>query len=291
MSTTLQQIDTEAQELVSLQAMVNVYGDVALSRMAAIRQSVLFARGFLDNLTEVFADVQAAYLKKLEHEGANIAKRKKVTVLSHNGLTVSVLISANTRLYGDLVQRTYGAFMDEYRQQGTEATIIGKIGLSMFKEEMGERHQYTYFDYPDDKVNGEALSDIIAHLVQYEEIHLFYGKYKNVVIQDPTRSVLSASRPMGEMGTASRHAYMFEPSLEEVMRFFEHEIFGTLFDQVMRESILSKFAARLVAMDQADQQIEGKLKKMSQERLMIVHQVANRRQLNSMPSLVRAMRG
>jgi len=83
---------------------------------------------------------------------------------------------------------------------------------------------------------------------------------------------------------------MFEPSLEEVMRFFEHEIFGSLFDQTMRESQLSKFAARVVAMDRADQQIGLREKKTLEQKIMLMHQLSNRKQLNSMPSFMRALR-
>jgi F0F1-type ATP synthase gamma subunit len=250
---------------------------------------VLFSRTFLESLTGVFADVQAAYLKKLEVQGT-LGKNKKVTVLSHNGLSVCVLVSANARLYGDLIQRTYEAFMQEYRKGGIEATIIGKVGLAMFKEEMGERHQYTYFDYPDDRMDGALLGEIIKHLVQYEEIRLYYGRYANVVNQEPIRTVLTASRPMGEVGKGSRNLYMFEPTLEEVMKFFEQEIFGSLFDQVIRESQLAKYAARVMAMDRADQQINERTKKMATARLSTMHQVINQKQLNTMPALIRAMR-
>jgi F0F1-type ATP synthase gamma subunit len=289
MPNTVNEIDNEIGELGTLKSLVNVYGEIALSRMAAVRQTVLFSRLFLDEVTEVFADVQAAYLKQLQLAGS-ISRDKKVTVLSHNGQKVLVMVAANTRLYGDLTQKTYNAFMEEYRQGGVEATIIGRVGLTMFKEEMGERHQYTYFDYPDDRMDSQAINEIVKHLVQYEEIHLYYGKYKNVITQEPVRYVLSAGKPMGEVGYGSRNAYMFEPSLEEVMRFFEKEIFGSLFDQVIRESQLSKFAARLVAMDRADQQIGEREKKMRINRLAEMHQVANRKQLNTMPALLRVTR-
>jgi F0F1-type ATP synthase gamma subunit len=233
----------------------------------------------------VFADVQAAYLRKLQAEGG----RRRMTVLSHNGMTVTVLLSANTRLYGDLLARVYERFIEEYRQGGVEATIIGKVGLSQFKEEMGERVQFTYFDYPDGKNDKESLAAIVAHLVQYEEIHVHYGKYKNVLTQEPEVFTLSASQPMGKT-KALGELYMFEPSLEAVMAFFEHETFGTLLDQTIREAQLAKFAARVVAMDRADQEMEELVKTLNLDKLTTSHQLVNRRQLNSMPALIKAMK-
>lgn len=290
MYTETKQLDAEADELSTMQQLVNVYGEVALSRMAAVRAGVLQSRQYLTEMTKVFAQVQTAYLDKLKQTGIAIDKRKKVTVLSHNGLTVSVFISANTRLYGDLVRRTFDAFMEEYRQGRSEATIIGKVGLVWFKEEVGKNQLYTYFDYPDERMDQSALKLISRHLVQYEEIHVFYGEYKNVVIQEPRRLVMSASRPMGEGQSAERpQHYFFEPSLEVVMGYFEEEIFGTLLDQAMREAQLSKYAARLTAMDRADQEIDKYLGKLQRDRLGIVHQEKNRKLLNAWPSIARAM--
>jgi ATP synthase F1 gamma subunit len=44
---------------------------------------------------------------------------------------------------------------------------------------------------------------------------------------------------------------LFEPSLEEVLNFFETTILKTLLHQKVRESLLSRYAARMVAMDVA----------------------------------------
>lgn len=290
MYTDKKQLDADVTELSLMQQMANVYGEVALARMAMVRAGVLQSRAYLQELTKVFAHVQSAYLNKLKQTATTVDKRKKLTVLSHNGLTVSVLISANTRLYGDLVRRTYDKFMEEFREGKAEATIIGKIGLSWFKEDMGKNQLYTYFDYPDEQMDQAALKEISKHLVQYEEIHVFYGEYKNVVVQEPRRLVMSASRPMsGQEENSPPQSYFFEPSLEAVMGYFEEEIFGTLLDQAMREAQLSKYASRLTAMDRADQEIDKFIVKLKRERLGLGHLEINRKMINSWPSLARAL--
>jgi F0F1-type ATP synthase gamma subunit len=281
----IKNLDGEIEQLVVLKSLVNVYGEVALNRMNAIRTQVLFSRAFLEEIEGVFGEVQSAYLKQLGEEvkSGGKAARKKLTVLAHNGLTVSVFISANTRLYGDLVQKTYEAFAEEYRKGETEATIVGSVGLSMFKEEFGEKKPYTYFDFPDEKIDQKALEEMVKHLVQYEEMRIFYGKYRNVITQEAERYVLTASKPINKRGEKQEpHFYLFEPTLEVVMRYFETEIFGTLFDQTLREGQLAKFAARLVAMDRAEQNTDERMKVLGRERLALVHRQNNTKQLNTM---------
>ena len=67
--------------------------------------------------------------------------------------------------------------------------------------------------------------------------------------------------------------------------FFETEIFASLFDQVVREGQLAKFASRVMAMNKADGNIIEKLKQLRIEKLKISHKVTNRKQLNSLSGL------
>ena len=45
--------------------------------------------------------------------------------------------------------------------------------------------------------------------------------------------------------------YIFEPSLETIVIFFETEIFSSLLEQVFHESRLAKLASRMVLLDRA----------------------------------------
>ena len=281
----LQEID----QLGTLRTLVKVYGEIASIKMMRTRESVLYARQFLEKIGEVFDEVRASHLDQV----MKLARKKqfkpgeKVTALSHNGKTVTVLLSANTKLYGDIVQRTYNDFLDEVRKEDVEATVIGKVGLALFQEHE-PKHPVTYFDYPADKRDAVAMTEIIKHLVQYEEIHVYYGKFKNVVRQEPDKYVMTAGMPLSDAGKKGKEVreYLFEPSLGEVLKYFEEEIFGTLFGQTLDESQLGKYASRLVAMDRAEQNIEKRLKKMEIEQLKAKHLRNNRKQLNSMSSII-----
>ena len=275
----------EIGRISGLQTLVRAYGEIAAIRMRKTRTSVLANRDFLNQLNSVFEDVRASYA----HEVKALAKKTKgpaqVTFLAHNGKTVSVLISANTGLYGEIVQSTLKLFLEEVRQNVSEVSIVGKHGLSLFLAEEPNR-PYSYFELPDDRVESSDLVEIIKHIVQYSEIHVFYGKFQSVITQRPEKLEVSAEISLATDTRQELRHYLFEPTLEGVLTFFETEIFASNFEQVIRESQLAKFASRVLAMDRADENTKEEIKRLYFEKNRLKHRSINKKLLNAISSLV-----
>lgn len=278
-----QEIENEITQIGTLSSLVRAYEEIASLRMKRTRDSVLANRRFLAELNDVFEQVRVSFARRVNELAKQKGKpgREKITFLAHNGKTVTVFLSANTGLYGEIVQKVFELFMKEVKEEKNEITIVGKQGLSLFLSEEPE-HPYTYFDLPDNKVTSSELDEIIKHIVQYEEIHVYYGEFLNVVQQNPNKLTVSAEISLKGEEKKQQTLYIFEPSLENILTFFETEIFASLFEQSVRESQLAKFASRVMAMDRADVNIKKKLTSLKFEKLKVLHSVANRRQLNSM---------
>lgn len=282
------EIGKEITELETLRSLAEIYSEVASIGIKKIRDSVLESRAFQDEIAAVFTEVRKSYAREVQKLIKKRGRKKgseRITFLSHNGKTVAVLFSANTRLYGDLVQRTYEMFLKDVKATRSEATIIGKVGLAQFiEDDLGI--PYSYFDFPDGYTDQEKLTEISRHLVQYEEIHVFYGKFQNIVTQEPAEEVVNAQLPeVGGEDAGPKTLYFFEPSIEEILMFFEKQIFAALMEQTVRESQLAKFASRLVAMDRAEQNISGRLDLMKVRKLQASHRSANKKQQDAMNSL------
>lgn len=277
------EIEKEIGQISSLRTLTEIYGEIASVRMKKIREFVLSNRRFLSAINDIFRDALAAYAKKLSElvKKGKLEKGGKVTFLAHNGKTVSVLISANTGFYGEVVKKTFRKFIKDIRKDNVEATIIGRLGRSFFLESEPNK-PYTYFDLPDYGVDQSKLSEVIRHLVQYEEIRIYYGEYQSVISQKPTVSSISAGTPVSEDVEEPKVKYLFEPSVERILMFFETEIFASLFDQSIRESQLAKFASRILAMDRATENIKERLDELSLKRLQAEHKAQNRKQLNTL---------
>lgn len=286
MSKNIIDLQNDLEDLKALSVMVRSYGEIASNRMKRTRDNVLTQRDFLQAIDEIFLEVRSSYAKELERlaRRRGFKKGEHITFLAHNGKKVAVFLSANTGLYGDIMRRTFDLFINESKRLGAEATVIGRLGRSMMVS-LGQDTPYTYFDLPDYQIESGELNEIISHLVQYEEIHVYYGKFESVTTQEPTELTISAETPIKGRRLDVRVNYIFEPSLEKVLEFFESEIFASLFDQAVRESQLAKFAARILAMDQAEGSVRKSMDKttfaLSRER----HRATGRKQLNALASV------
>ncbi len=280
-------------ELELLEVITRAYAEIASLRMKKTRDFVLNARNYLQKLQELFDDIRFSYVEEV----ARLVRKKgskgkeEITFLSHNGKSVVVLLSANTGLYGDIVRKTFHLFLEEVSKNESEVTIIGKQGLLLFQS-FQPKVSYTYFDLPDHGFTEEAVSKIIRHIVKYKEIRLFYGQFQNLLVQQPVKEIVSAQldAELKESGV-KRQKYIFEPSLEKILLFFETEMFASLFEQSVRESQLAKFASRILAMDQASENIKNERRRVQKERLIALHNIANKRQLNGLPAVMMSLNG
>lgn len=278
----------ELEALDTLQGIVRSYGEIASLRMRNIRDMVVKNRAFLTAIDDVFQDVLLAYRQRQLKLNLNRMSKKneQITFLSHNGKTVKVLLSANTGLYGSVQDDTFRTFIKDLDETECEATIIGKHGLSLFSAEKGENYPYTYFDFPDYGTNQRLLAAIIKHLVQYTQVDLYYPRFESVIAQTPaTLSISSETFLQPRKEAKLTHEYIFEPTIEGVLAFFETEVFVSLFDQTTRESQLAKFASRITAMDSADENIGKRRHEVVIIKQVMEHLESNRRQQTLMSSV------
>jgi ATP synthase F1 gamma subunit len=283
------EIPEEIDQLQVLETITDVYGQIASMWMVRARDSVLKSRDFLVRIQDIFVHVFAAYAKEIQKmaKKKQITRNGKVTLLSHNGKKVAVFISANTGFYGDIIKKTFQLFLDDIHkenEENIEVTVVGKQGMMLFLNAEPNR-PHTFFPFTDEHIDKQQLVDLVRHLVQYEEIRIYYGKFVNFLTQEPTMLVLSANPydnlPPEEKG----RAYIFEPNLETILMFFEKQIFSSVFEQTIRESQLAKFASRITVMDRAGENIRQRLRVVSQQRLKLIHQKTNQKQISTLASM------
>lgn len=283
---TEKEIASEIEQLTSFRNLVRAYEEIASLRMMRTRDTVLKNRNFLAEIEAIFEKVRASYA----WEVSKLAKKRKskdkeaITFLAHNGKTVSVLLSANSGLYGSIVQTTFEEFMKEVGSQDVEVTIVGRQGLNLFQSEEPDK-PHTYFEISDEKIRSGDLNELIKHIVQYEEIHVYYGKFVSVVTQKPDVLTIAAEISLEKGKSEVGVSYIFEPTLERILMFFETQIFAARFEQTAREGQLSKFASRVMAMDRADENISKRVGKLGMRKLRVSHSVRNREQLNLLASM------
>lgn len=268
-----------------LQTILETYEEIAATRMARIRTSVLGSRDFLLEINAIFQQVKSSYKAQIDiyMKKRKIKDPSKLTFVKRNGKTLHVFVSANTGLYGDIIKKTYDVFVDNLKKTPGDVVIMGKLGVEIFKADKVSI-PYTYFEFPDNKIDNSILKKIAEHIIQYENVLVFYEQFNTVVSQSPIVTNISGDPLPWEKG-GPQAKYFFEPSLQKIMEFFEKEIFGSIFQQTIFESELAKFAARMVSLDFATDNTKHRLKQVVLAKNRIEHQEDNKRQLEKFASM------
>ena len=265
---------------------ISTYEEIAANNMRRVRDAVVKRRSFLEEVTKLYNEVKMSYRTEVERLMVNKNRTigSQFGLLKKNGKSVCVLFSTNASFYGDIVEKTYSLFKGSWVNPQADIVIIGKVGRRVFEQD-NPGVKYTYFDYPDTKMDPLLLKPIILHIAEYERVVIFHTQFQTLVNQTPRSFVISESKvdiPQGEVN----HKYIFEPSLESIIEYFEKEIFGSIFEQSMHESQLSKLASRMINLDSAVGNIKKKIGDLNIRKRILDHQSRNKQQANEMSRIV-----
>ena len=186
-------------------------------------------------------------------------------------------------MFGSIVKQTYKLFLEEAKKETSDIVIIGRLGNSLFKNEK-VKTAVQYFDFPDNTVDPEALQKIVEYLLVYDKIIAYYGQFQNVVSQKAVATGISGDVPEQDENQPVVK-YLFEPSLETILNFFENEIIASIFEQTVSESQLAKFASRMITLDSASENIQTNIKRTSFLQQKLKHRLLNTKQLNTLSGM------
>lgn len=268
--------------------LAQAYQEIAVIKMQRVRDSVVSTRSFLERLSFVFSDVKKSYSKEIE----KLLKDKKGkhhidSKYPNNGKTVKVILSSNTKMYGDIINRLFIFFAESLNNSDSDIVVVGKLGKELFEQRFGKNKAYTFFDLPDTGVVLADLQKIAVFLIQYETVEVFYGKFENVAKQTPVSFKITGEE---ELTTAQdqgveKMGFFFEPSLDTIITFFQDQVFSSLFRQSISEGELARFASRIMAMEEALGNIEKNEKLLRSEERKIKKIMVNKKQLERISSL------
>ena len=285
----------DLEALNSLKNLASSYEEIAVIKMQKLKDSVLRTRDFLADLSDVFVDLKASYtrevkellVKRLEKDQNLLPSLKK------NGKTLMVYLSSNGRLYGAVTQKTYKLFMQDLKKPesaGADIVVIGSAGKEMLENAgVQKHHPYEYFEIPDTNVEVEHIKKLMKKFLQYEAVHVYYGKFGNVIKQTPIQTSITGEDIFETEVVAPlprEDRFIFEPTLEKIFHFFETQIVANLFSQTLLENQLARHASRVNAMEEALIHIEEESKVLNQTKNRIKHASQNKKQLETISGVI-----
>lgn len=280
------QVQEEIYFAGTLEMLASAFEEISVMRIQKVKGFVLSSRQFLDELSSVFRDVKSAHKRKITLM-LKERDKKSGNLVTQPGKEVVVLMGANTRLYGNIVPKVFDFFMKNIINNTCDIVIIGKLGKELF-DQADIKKPYTYFELSDYETSIESMKEVISYLANYPKITVFYGKFLNVANQEPTASDISGQTAMKtqEGGEESVFNAIFEPTLEDIINFFETQVLATFFQQTVHESQLARYASRIMAMEGAIENISQNLKSLKGQERRLKMALSNKKQSETLSRLL-----
>lgn len=281
------QIEKDINLIGSFKGLAQAYEEISVTKMQRVRGKVLSARSFLDDLSEVFADVKGSYKDEIEklikHDGKHFFS---FSTVNKNGKTIAVLLSSNNKLYGDIGRKVYRYFIEDIAKTDPDIYIIGKVGRE-FYENSENKKAYRYIDFPEEGNAPEQFSEVLKYLEKYQTVRVYYGQFVNVITQNPVSENVSGTSELEAIEGSTRRLvkFFFEPSLESVLSIFETQIFSSLFRQTLHESELSHVTSRIAQMEYALENIETSQKKLNKKKRLVIKRQESAKRLQRLSGI------
>jgi ATP synthase F1 gamma subunit len=286
-------IQEDLEALNSIRDLAESYEEIAVIRMQKIKDSVIKSREFLISISDVFVDLKSSYNREIKDLIHRMKKGEKTLLpgLQKNGKILLVYLSSNGKLYGSVTQKTFHLFLNDLRKPefaNCDIAIIGSAGKEMF-EGSSQKKPYAYFEIPDTKVEVNHIKQLMQKFLIYEKVYVYYGKFANVINQNPTTSSITGEEVFEteiHTETSREDRFIFEPSLEKIFHFFETQIMANLFSQTLLENQLARHASRVNSMEAALVHIEEETKKLNRLTTRLKHLTQNKKQIETISGVL-----
>jgi len=275
---TLKEIQKDLEFVLAIKNIVTTFQEVANLKMRQIKEKVLKSREFSKELLSTYQRIKSVYyysLKKGLVKKSFFRKTEKEKVV--------VFLSVNKPFYGTLILDIWKEVKKYLEKEGGDLIVVGRMGKYLAERE-GLGLFFFYFEFDDINPQKETISEIVEFIKKYERIIVFHGRYEKGFIQKPVMTEISGGLPKEKRGKEIE-GYLFEPSPEAVLEFFETEIIGVLFNIAILEHQLARLAARVMAMHEASEKAKNFEKKLKAEESKLKREIVNKRQIELLGSL------
>lgn len=269
---TLKEIRRNLQAIKIIKNLANIYQEIANLRMQKIRERVLKTRSVLQELLKTYERIKTAYLFSLQKQ-----KRHHRTS-EHKKGEVVVFLSANESFYGRLIFDIWQEVQKYIKEREATLVVVGKMG-KYFAERAGLGNRMFYFDLDDAKIEEEKIRKIFDFIKNYKKVVVIHGEYKKIGQQVPKISEISGMEYSHAQQGKIGENYLFEPSPEAVLNYFENEILLIFFSQTIFEHQLARYSARLIAMFEAVERGKELQKKYERLEKRLKREIINKRQI------------
>jgi len=270
----IRDIKRRIKSIKNIQQITRAMEMVAANRLKKAEARALAARPYARNITSVLSHITESTPEKA-HFFKSKEEVKKIMV---------ILITSDKGLCGayntNAIQHAL-KFIRENSQKELKLHLLGKKGNNFFRNRPYTIEQY-YTDTVEQigisslQAGDNRITEIAAKIISdfedgvFDEVHLFYTKFKTVMKSIPTGFRLlpienvDADSEETEEKESMRGDYILEPSSEVIFTNLLPRYIESQLRQAIFESLTAEFAARRVAMIAASENADEIIGELTQ---------------------------
>lgn len=250
---------------------------------AKLHRTQTLSQTFLEYVKEMQDIVDCLHSNNGEDNRANDASAALEETMEQGGRICLVPISSSSGLCGafnsNMVKATL-ARVREYESEGRAVTVI-PVGKKVAHElqKAGIDYVSDYINLADSIGNPKCdayseVSSFVARLIDmhggnmFDSVEILYHHFKNMgsqVITTEHLDICTANVPVVITGTAGEgtQAYITEPSPSELMAELHPKLLNSKMYGILLDSVTSEHAARMMAMQTADDNAKELLQELT----------------------------
>lgn len=245
------EIEREEHAMSTLVELTGVFEGIASMRIAQIKNQVLQATTFFDQLWGIYSQLRVDSMFRFgrSQSGNDELVDKELYII----------ITAEGGFSGDIDQKLIQMMLKTYDKDKQDIIVIGHHGAVQLAQRGVSYQKYFKLPVKDQNIN---VGPIIRYVQMYKSTTVFYQEYISLMVQDVKRIELSAAvQAQGKSSDTpgkiiSEANYIFEPSAYDVVDHLERSMLQIAVSQLILDSKLAQYASRFRAMSASHQRSE-----------------------------------
>lgn len=245
------EIEREERAMGTLVELTGVFEGIASMRIAQIKNQVLRATKFFDELWGIYSQLRVDSLFRF---GRSQVKKDQII-----DKELYIIITAEGGFSGDIDQKLIKVMLKTYDPEKNDIIVIGHHGAVQLAQHGVSYQKYFKLPVKDQNIN---VTPIIRYVQMYRETTVFYQEYVSLMVQDVKKIQLSAAvQNQGKSSDSpdefiSEANYIFEPSTYDVVDHLERSMLQIAVSQLILDSKLAQYASRFRAMSDSHQRAD-----------------------------------
>ncbi len=249
----VQEIEKQMLSMGTMVEISSVFEGIASMRIARIKNQVLQATEFFDELWGIYTQLRVDSLFRYgrgDHAKDLINKELFIVITAEGGFS------------GDIDQKLISWMLKSFDAEKNDIIVIGHHGAVQLAQKGIAFKKYFKLPEKDENINVEP---IIKYVQKYRDTSVFYQEYVSLMVQDVKR--IQLNKAVAEQGASaektdeviSEKTYIFEPSPFIVVDHLERSMTEIALSQLILDSKLAQYASRFRAMSASHQNADESL--------------------------------